>query len=60
MHSPQVSDRLTGSTPNLITSITAVSKPITVVREPDTLTIVASKRSTLTGNCTNYRVAFKR
>ena len=60
VHSPpQVSERLTGSTPNLITAITAVSIPITAVKDADTLSIVASKCSTLTGNCTNYRVAFK-
>ena len=56
---PQVSERLTGSTPNLITAITAVSSSITAVTTgPDTLSIVASKCSTLTGSCTN-RVAFK-
>ena len=58
VHSPQVSERLTGSTSRLITAISAVLTSITAVRGSDTLSIVASKRSTSTGNCTN-RVEFK-
>ena len=41
------------TTSGLITAISAVSIPITAVKDADTLTIAALKCSTLTENCVN-------